>query len=234
MRKFFGALAALTLASTSASAAEIVGLYNTGVRQCMTMSGNCSHEGAGQKNGNGQDSSWDLVGDPQAFTRGPASTWIQETGAGLTDSRWITPQSGIGSVDPITDGMYQYFTTFDLTGFDAASAMFSGRFAVDNLVDSITLNGNVVMGAGGTFNQWTAFSASSGFVSGVNTLIFNVRNLAQQTGNPTGLRVEFLASDVAAAVPEPGTWAMLIIGFGIAGAGLRSQRRITLVKLATS
>lgn len=34
---------------------------------------------------------------------------------------------------------------------------------------------------------------------------------------------------VPGAVPEPATWAMLIFGFGVVGAGMRSRRRIALV-----
>ncbi|RYD27419.1 MAG: PEP-CTERM sorting domain-containing protein [Lysobacteraceae bacterium] len=38
----------------------------------------------------------------------------------------------------------------------------------------------------------------------------------------------FSVSTVA-AVPEPATWAMMLIGFAFAGAGLRYRRRQTLV-----
>jgi hypothetical protein len=34
------------------------------------------------------------------------------------------------------------------------------------------------------------------------------------------------------AVPEPATWAMMILGFGMVGAGLRMARRPTTVKIA--
>jgi len=35
-----------------------------------------------------------------------------------------------------------------------------------------------------------------------------------------------------AAVPEPATWAMLVLGFGMAGAGPRSRRRSTRIAYA--
>lgn len=34
----------------------------------------------------------------------------------------------------------------------------------------------------------------------------------------------FRESDVTSGAPEPGTWALLILGFGLAGAGLRQRR----------
>lgn len=37
---------------------------------------------------------------------------------------------------------------------------------------------------------------------------------------------------VQSAVPEPATWAMMIIGFGIAGASLRQRRATAMLKLA--
>jgi hypothetical protein len=39
---------------------------------------------------------------------------------------------------------------------------------------------------------------------------------------------------VTGAVPEPGTWAMMLIGFGVVGAGMRRARRhsATLMQVA--
>lgn len=40
---------------------------------------------------------------------------------------------------------------------------------------------------------------------------------------------DFTFSDAVAAVPEPATWAMLILGFGMAGGAMRYRRRSTRV-----
>ncbi|KPF79112.1 hypothetical protein IP88_02670 [alpha proteobacterium AAP81b] len=49
------------------------------------------------------------------------------------------------------------------------------------------------------------------------------------TGNqPTGARLasQIKLLDLPSVVPEPGSWAMLIAGFGLVGAALRRQRRV--------
>ena len=38
-----------------------------------------------------------------------------------------------------------------------------------------------------------------------------------------------VAEPLAGAVPEPATWAMLLIGFGVAGAALRRRRAVMLI-----
>ena len=112
--------------------------------------------------------------------------------------------------------------TFLGDSFDA-SASFGGRMAADNAV-VVILNNNVI-GSGTGFTDWTSFSASSGFVPGVNKLDFVVTNWAQNGGNPTGLRVEFGSSSITAAVPEPETYAMLLGGLVMVGAVVRRRKQ---------
>jgi hypothetical protein len=69
---------------------------------------------------------------------------------------------------------------------------------------------------------------TTGFVSGVNTLLFIVNN----TGNgihggasdgPSG--VYFDGTVTFSAAPEPTTWSMMLVGVGGLGAMMRTQRR---------
>lgn len=210
--RFLIALAALAV-STSASAVTIAGLYNTGVDDAGVAT-----------TGNGPDLHWSLIGGT-AYTGGvngtfPIGPWLAETAT----SRWLTPGPAAGQdFDASVDGFYTYSLDFSLAG-SGSGAAFTGRFSVDNLVTAITLNGTTINGSGGTFNNWFAFDSTGGtFVSGLNTLRFTVENGAQTTGNPTGLRVEFLSSD-AGAVPEPATWATLVAGFALVGVAARRRR----------
>jgi hypothetical protein len=202
------ALLAATGFAPKADASVITGLYNTGV----------DNAGAAVS-GNGADQHWTLNSGP-AFTGGtngnfPIGPWIADNSI----SRWITPTSNAAdSFNPAAPGFFIYSLTFNLA--NASGASFSGQFASDNTVASFTLNGNSIA-SGGDFATWTAFSASSGFLTGQNTILVTVENFAQNGGNPTGLNVEFLTS--VAGVPEPSTWAMMILGF--AGIGFAAYRR---------
>ncbi len=221
MRLFATLLVSGLMASTSAQAATIVGLCNTG-RTDVTASPSCGATTTGP------DANWTLVGGTAYANNGINTNWL----ANNSTSRWITPTPNPNqSLDPTANNTYIYKLDFDLTGFQPGTASFSGRFAVDNLVSSIKLNGTTLAAAGGTFGSWTAFSANSGFVTGLNTLTFTTTNLRQATGNPAGLRVEFTNSSIA-AVPEPATWAMMIMGFGLIGGALRSRKAGVTTKVA--
>jgi opacity protein-like surface antigen len=209
--------AALAIAAiSSAQAASITGLNNTGV-------------GAG----GGKDSSYKLTavtsdngiatGVPTISYDGqwPINPWM----ANNDTSKWITPTATQSqSLDQWNAGTYTYTLSFDLTGYNAASAAFTGRLAADNSV-VVKLNSQTISSAAG-FSDWTSFSANSGFTSGVNKLDFVVTNWAQDSGNPTGLRVEFASSSIMAAVPEPETYAMMLAGMALLGVVARRRKTV--------
>ncbi len=152
----------------------------------------------------------------------PVTThWIAPGGS----SAWLTPSSEQAkSYDASSNGYYTWTLSFDLAGFDPTTASFSGQFAADN-GSTVTLNGSSsVLATANSFSNWTGFSATSGFVAGLNTLMFTVTNTAQPSGNPTGLRVEFLTSSVS-PIPEPASYALMLCGLlAVAGAARRRIR----------
>ena len=139
------------------------------------------------------------------------------------DSRWISLSSNGNPGSNTTT----YRLTFDLTGLNPATASITGSWGADN-VATMTLNGSAtgnVLTNPSNFSALTAFSILTGFVGGINTLDFIVTD----QGPPTALRVDNLQGRAQAinggAVPEPSTWAMMLLGFGAIGLGLKRARR---------
>ena len=111
-------------------------------------------------------------------------------------------------------------------GFD----YYAPRNGIDNPNDAtlaFTLGGNPIgatLTAGGPsgtpaatwINFGTSFTATS---SGPQTLAFNFRGLGVTAADFGVDRVY-----VTAAVPEPGTWALMLIGFGAIGTAMRRRR----------
>jgi hypothetical protein len=202
--------AALAISAiASAQAASITGLNNTGLGASGSTDGSYSLKAVSD------DGVTAIVPTISYDAQWPIGPWLANTSV----SKWITPTASQSqSLDAWNAGSYTYSLAFDLTGYNATSAAFTGRLAADNSV-VVKLNNQVISTASG-FTDWTSFAANSGFVAGVNKLDFVVSNWAQNGGNPTGLRVEFAASSVA-AVPEPETYAMLLGGLALLGVTAR-------------
>jgi hypothetical protein len=144
-------------------------------------------------------------------------------------SAWIGP-STTNAVGP--GGVYDYRTTFDLTGLNPTTATIKGQWSSDNtglqiLINGIdSLNASNPYGTDGSysFQHWQPFLINSGFHSGVNTLDFIVfnGNAGSDTAGPTGLRVEM--TGIASPVPEASTWVMMLLGFS--GLGFMARRKL--------
>jgi len=203
------AVPALSYGSVTApSQSFIAGLYNTGI----------------DVNRDGIDDHYSLssrVSNVAYVGNGIASSWISNNSS--LASKWLTPSPDASkSYDATSPGFYEYSLSFDLTGFRAETARFAGRWATDNFGE-IRLNG-LTVGTSDTFTRWASFEALSGFSQGLNTLTFAVTNYRQVTGNPTGLRVEFLNSFVS-PVPETEEWLTLGTGMLLMAFHLRRRSR---------
>ncbi len=158
--------------------------------------------------------------DPHYTAAGGATFVIDFPGAlgwvgNTASSQWISADPGA------FEGSTTFTTTFDLTGFDPSSASISGQLSADDGT-LMFLNGNLVLddsfnGGNAPWSDFVPFSASSGFVSGINTITFITPN----SGGPGGLQVQILS---AAAAPEPGT--ILLLGIGVSALLVRRKLRL--------
>ena len=99
-------------------------------------------------------------------------------------------------------------------------------FAFSNIVQQSTLILNYVGGTSDTYTHPSAIlggsDATFGRVSyhtGTGPQISSVTFLRNNTG-----QTAFTVDSFAAAVPEPATWLMMILGFGLVGSQLRRRR----------
>jgi hypothetical protein len=209
--KLFAITATLLVVASVAHAAPITTLWNTGVDATGTPLPN-----------NALDTHYSLfsgpiVGAPRAANDSngyPLPPWIGNDSI----SAWIGPVSD-SQLNGFA-GVYDYRTTFSLTGFSAASAVITGQWATDN--EGFILINGVSTGhtSSSQYSAFTAFTITSGFVAGLNTIDFFVVNVRH---SPTGLRVEQTGTANPNAVPEPA--ALALFGVGAAMLGLARRRR---------
>ncbi len=139
------------------------------------------------------------------------------------------------------------FTTSDTAQTVAGNTAFS-ILSITGMVNgsAITVLMGAGFGAGGTYGNY--FTTGPGFLDGSGTRFFtasglDVRFFLQSSGTPRQYRVNTFgtvgssnfvnatSSPIAAAVPEPSTWAMLILGFGLIGAAVRNGKRTVKTRL---
>ena len=141
-------------------------------------------------------------------------------------ARWITPNADGTLNQPV--GTVTYSTIFTLSQI-ATAATLTGNFWSDNRVTQILLNGIAIYNNGSSASQFgggtgVPLNISTNLLAGANTLSFLVQNDSGTSGpgsNPAGLRV----SAVFSAVPEPGTWMLMLLGFGAVGFSMRRRQK---------
>lgn len=218
------AFALVGLLTRPLSAVQIPTLFSTGMADAITPLPD-----------NAVDPHYILTQVPPGSLFGP-STFVVDSSlyplatnewlANSATSKWISAQPNQETFpnDP-GSGNYTFHTTFDLTGFDPATAQISGQWTMDNLGLDLLLNGasTGITALEPDLTNFESFSITSGFVTGLNTLDFVIRNEPYIADpNPMGLRVEL--NGTAELVPEPSS-LMLIAAGTITGLSRRFIRR---------
>jgi hypothetical protein len=169
--------------------------------------------------------------------QGAASGW--QNGRGTDNGTTTVGMESVDSNSPISFTLTsQASTPFNLLSIDIGS-LDANDPQFHNTISTVwTFLGN--LSGGGTVSEtidtnpdqiltYALSSAFQGLTSVDITAKLPVMGIA--TSNDTGLTADFdnivaTQSDVRGAVPEPSTWALMIGGFGLAGAVLRRRRAL--------
>ena len=124
-------------------------------------------------------------------------------------SNWVWPDdtSGFAAVT--------FTFSFDLTGYNLATASLNGLWGIDN-IGSVALNGNILSTLPnvvvGNFSSLTAYIANSAalFNQGLNSLVFSVSN----QGGPGAFRATGTVTADPSAVPMPAALPLLASSLG--------------------
>ena len=214
MRMIAMAAGMLVASISAAYAASITTLFNTGVDASHNVLANGAVDPHYTVSGGG-------VGPATYLENPPHPSYFPNSAVGGLGSAWIWHSaSGNEISNPET---YNFSTTFNLTGFNPATAAISGLWGTDNQGIDILLNGHslgisllgVIVE---NFNTLHTFNIGSGFFqAGLNTLTFVVQN----NGGPGAFRAEL--SGTVSAVPIPA--ALPLFASGLAAFGVFARRR---------
>ena len=150
----------------------------------------------------------------------------------------ITPATGFGSI-LLSDDMNSITVNLSWTGLTAPAVAahvhccvptgMNGPVAIGFMPDSLTTGSlssvfdltsmSIYNPAFLSANGGTAASARTAFITGLTS---GLAYLNIHTSNNPGGEIR---AQVSAAVPEPATWAMMLLGFGVVGGAVRYRRR---------
>jgi hypothetical protein len=166
---------------------------------------------------------------------GGATQTDPATGASVTGNlntaNWIDEagfNSGPGGVGPelAINGAENFTLNFAAPVTRVGFTVATGRGTLASEIDHLGAIFNLIASNGdtGTLTLLDNGGGSSVWVSIVSATPFSSLTFSEPSGNI--FDQYFGDVFVGAAIPEPSTWAMMIVGFGLLGAGLRRQRRL--------
>lgn len=168
----------------------------------------------------------------------------------MKKTKWLLAMSAMAGSLTLSSPASAAPLLYSFTGLPGLATNFSFKvesnpfpFSADQAGFQSAIFDNVGYGSGTKFVRFYSASYGGGFgdflgaqlYSGhysAPTLLTGVFALTNTSKSPRGTLTVSAVSAVAAAVPEPGTWAMMLVGFGLVGGMARMQRRRVTVAWA--
>ena len=167
-------------------------------------------------------------------TNSPAETASFDVkGTGASNALWLNAGQYLppyGTANPAGGGVFQTFTSVAGMAVFAADIAVTTRFAGDTggvfsvLLDGIVLNSVDFGSINGTTRSTLGFTTN--LAAGSHSLALQV---VRPFAPAVGLRSQYfdnVSLNVTAAVPEIGSWAMMIVGLGAVGGTMRHRRHM--------
>jgi hypothetical protein len=229
--------AALMLASSGASAATMIATYSGIVSSGVDASGSFGFGANTALNGLSAQLSFE---------------YSTEAGTVFTQPNYAQLIGAINRLTVTVSGISRSFDTFSYNAVAISDnvppatgpvdqydhiADFIGRRDIfeENLNTFAFAQGSGSLLDGFDFSKPQTFSVSNITFGSASFRFRSISDATRQTVDDFRLSfpVQTLSISQAGAVPEPSTWAMLIVGFGAVGAGMRlSRRRETVLAAA--
>jgi hypothetical protein len=172
--------------------------------------------------GGAPDAHWTVRGNPaQVVVPGSGDSGFPDWIANGPNSAWIARNAN----DAFGNGLDTYTRTFDLTGFNPATASITGFWTLDD-GGTLSLNGHLIGTLDASTTPWFSFHAfsvpagSPFFNPGVNTLQISI---TQTDTFLEGVRLQGTLTAEAAAIPEP--TSVVLFGLALVGGALCAWRR---------
>lgn len=218
MTKKFGALLVAALMTISANAAVTVTTSATAGSSAVLAASGTTPSGGVLLNFD----TYGTTGTVSGFTlTNSGASWVNGALNAPLFSGITNPTADMGNFISVSSGGYQQILNAT-TAYNTLS-IYWGSPDATNTLDLLDASGNSIY-------QLTSAGVSglSAMTSGLVTLTSSQAFNGIKIGSSAGVNFEFdnvgFSTTAQSAVPEAGTWAMMILGFGAIGYALRSRK----------